>query len=51
MTSIPITPTSVTPGGHGNPNSSNPYFSNPRGGPTTAANLKSVPHPNDRTVA
>jgi len=51
MTSIPITPTSVTPGGHPNPNSSNPYFSNPRGGPTTAANLKSVPHPSDRTVA
>ncbi|WP_063628056.1 hypothetical protein [Actinospica robiniae] len=56
MTSIPITPTSVTPGGgangngSSNPNSTNPYFSNPRGGATTAANLKSVPHPSDRTV-
>lgn len=51
MTSIPITPTSVTPGTgtNGNPNSSNPYFGSPRGGATTAANLKSVPHPSDRT--
>jgi hypothetical protein len=49
-TSIPITPTSVTPGSahHG---SANPYFTNPRGGATTAANLKNVPHPSDRTVA
>jgi hypothetical protein len=40
----------VTPGSahHG---SANPYFTNPRGGATTAANLKNVPHPSDRTVA
>ena len=49
-TTTPITPTSVTPGSVHN-GATNPYFTNPRGGPTTAANLKSVPHPNDRTVA
>jgi hypothetical protein len=45
QTNIPIIPTSVTPG------SSNPYFTSPRGVPVTPANLKSVPHPSDRTVA
>lgn len=46
VASIPITPTSVTPG------SANPYFTAPaRTGPTTASRLTNVPHPNDRTVA
>ena len=50
LTTTPITPTSVTPGA-GHNGTANPYFTSPRPGPTTAANLKSVPYPGDRTVA